>query len=100
MFFPLVTEPISVRIKPEVVRTKPNANITFECKASGHPIELVYWVHDARIVKANERVKISEDGLRLNIKNSQRDDQGVYQCFVSNTKDQGYGVAEYFIDGK
>nr|XP_049701279.1 Down syndrome cell adhesion molecule-like protein Dscam2 isoform X20 [Helicoverpa armigera] len=94
----IVTEPISVRIKPEVVRTKTNADVTFECKVSGHPIELVYWVHDAKVVKPNERLKISEDGLRLHIKNSQKDDQGVYQCFVSNTKDQAYGVSEYLID--
>lgn len=67
---------------------------------SGHPIELVYWVHDAKVVKPNERIKMSEDGLRLHIKNSQKEDQGVYQCFVSNTKDQAYGVSEYLIDGK
>ncbi|CAG9795734.1 unnamed protein product [Diatraea saccharalis] len=97
-FTVIVTEPISVRIKPEVLRSKVNTDVNFECKVSGHPIEIIYWVHDARVVKSNERIQLSEDGLRLHIKNSQKYDQGVYQCFVSNTRDQAYGIAEYVIN--
>ncbi|KAL4715024.1 hypothetical protein ACJJTC_003175, partial [Scirpophaga incertulas] len=95
----VVTEPISVRIKPEIVRSKLNSDINFECKVSGHPIEIIYWVHNAKVVKANGRIKLSEDGLRLHVKNSQLEDQGVYQCFVSNAKDQAYGIAEYVSSG-
>ncbi|XP_052755769.1 cell adhesion molecule Dscam2 isoform X4 [Galleria mellonella] len=94
----IVTDPISVRIKPEVVRTKTNSDVSFECKISGHPIEIVYWVHDARLLKSNDRIKVTEDGLRLHIKNSQIYDQGIYQCFASNSKDQAYGMAEYVIN--
>lgn len=81
-------------------RTKSNSDVTFECKVSGHPIEMVYWVHNARTLKASERVKLSEDGLRLHIKNTQVEDQGVYQCFASNSRDQAYGISEYVINGK
>ncbi|KAJ0174157.1 hypothetical protein K1T71_010303 [Dendrolimus kikuchii] len=94
-----VTEPISVRIKIEVQRTKPSCEVNFDCKIVGHPIELIYWIHDGRAVKPNERIKISEDSLRLHIKNLQEDDEGIYQCFASNTKDQAYGVAEFVLDG-
>ncbi|CAK1584556.1 unnamed protein product [Parnassius mnemosyne] len=94
----IITEPISVRIKPEVTRTKVNSNITFDCKVTGHPIEIVYWLHNGKVVKPNERVRISEDGFRIYIKNSQKNDEGVYQCFASNMRDQAYGIAEYTIE--
>ncbi|XP_063366960.1 cell adhesion molecule Dscam2 [Cydia amplana] len=93
-----VTEPISVRIKPEALRAKINSDIIFECKVSGHPIEKQYWVHNAKAVKPNERIRLSDDGLRIHIKSTQEEDQGVYQCFASNSRDQAYGVAEYLID--
>ncbi|XP_041984481.1 Down syndrome cell adhesion molecule-like protein Dscam2 isoform X2 [Aricia agestis] len=94
----LVTEPISVRIKPEVLRTKCNLSANFECKVSGHPIEVVYWIHNGKVVKSNQKVRVSEDGLRLHIRSSQQTDEGVYQCFASNTRDQAYGIAEFVID--
>ncbi|RVE48303.1 hypothetical protein evm_007054, partial [Chilo suppressalis] len=94
----IVTEPISVRIKPEVLRSKVNSDVNFECKVSGHPIEIIYWVHDARVLEANDRIQLSKDGLRLHIKNTQKHDQGIYQCFVSNARDQAYGIAEYVIN--
>ncbi|XP_068620593.1 cell adhesion molecule Dscam1 [Battus philenor] len=94
----VVTEPISVRIKPEVLRTKANSNITFECKVTGHPIEIVYWLHDGKVVTTSDRVRISEDGLRLHVKNTQANDEGVYQCFGSNMRDQAYAISEYTID--
>ncbi|XP_063830982.1 cell adhesion molecule Dscam2 [Ostrinia nubilalis] len=97
-FTVIVTEPISVRIKPEILRTKENSDINFECKVSGHPIEIIYWVHDASVVKSSERVKLSEDGLRLHIRNAQKDDQGIYQCFASNSRDQAYGLSEFVIN--
>ncbi|XP_063540746.1 cell adhesion molecule Dscam2 [Cydia strobilella] len=93
-----VTEPISVRIKPEALRTKINSDVIFECKVTGHPIEKQYWVHNAKAVKPNERIRLSDDGLRIHIKGTQKEDQGVYQCFASNSRDQAYGVAEYLID--
>ncbi|XP_026321143.1 Down syndrome cell adhesion molecule-like protein Dscam2 isoform X3 [Hyposmocoma kahamanoa] len=98
-FMLFVTEPISVRIKPEFLRAKLNSDVSFECKVTGHPLETKYWVHDGRIVKPNERLKISEDGLRLHIKNVQKDDQGIYQCFANNVRDQGYATAEFLVDG-
>ncbi|XP_049876724.1 Down syndrome cell adhesion molecule-like protein Dscam2 isoform X7 [Pectinophora gossypiella] len=94
----LVTEPISVRIKPEFLRAKLNSDVSFECKVSGHPVETVYWVHDGRVVKTSERTRLSDDGLRLHIKGAQRDDQGVYQCFASNSRDQAYGISEFLVD--
>ncbi|KAG7301434.1 hypothetical protein JYU34_014381 [Plutella xylostella] len=91
-----VTEPISVRVKPEVVRSKLKSNLTFECKISGHPVEQVHWVHDGRPLKPTERVQVSEDGLRIHISKMQKSDLGFYQCFASNSKDQAYGISELY----
>ncbi|XP_069361354.1 cell adhesion molecule Dscam1 isoform X3 [Maniola hyperantus] len=93
----IVTERISVRIQPEMLRTKFNIDVNFDCKVSGHPIEMVYWIHDGKVMKNSDRVRMSEDGLRLHIKNTQQNDQGIYQCFASNTRDQAYGTAEYVV---
>lgn len=71
-----------------------------ECKVTGHPVELVYWIHNGKVLKPSDRIKISEDSLRIHIRNSQKDDQGIYQCFASNSRDQAYGISEYIIDGK
>ncbi|CAH4030501.1 unnamed protein product [Pieris brassicae] len=94
----LVTESISVRIRPDTIRPKLNAYISMDCKISGHPIEVVYWIHDGKSVKDTDRIWVSEDRLRLHIKNTQINDQGIYQCFASNTRDQAYGIAEVLID--
>ncbi|XP_037873453.1 cell adhesion molecule Dscam2 isoform X2 [Bombyx mori] len=94
----IVTEPISVRTKPEVLRSKPKSDIALDCKVNGHPIELVYWLHNGRTLEPNERIEILEDGLRLHIKNTHKDDQGIYQCFASNARDQAYGMSEYLFD--
>lgn len=56
-------------------------------------------MHNGRVLDANDRIKISDDGLKLHIKNSQKTDNGIFQCFASNTRDQAYGVAEYLWDG-
>ncbi|CAG9123879.1 unnamed protein product [Plutella xylostella] len=95
-----VTEPISVRVKPEVVRSKLKSNLTFECKISGHPVEQVHWVHDGRPLKPTERVQVSEDGLRIHISKMQKSDLGFYQCFASNSKDQAYGISELYEDAE
>ncbi|VVC97977.1 unnamed protein product [Leptidea sinapis] len=73
-------------------------SVHFTLITAGYPIEVVYWIHDGKSVKDTERIRISEDRLRLHIKNIQINDQGIYQCFASNTRDQAYGISELLID--
>ncbi|GBP58825.1 Roundabout homolog 2 [Eumeta japonica] len=93
-----VTEPIAVRMIPEVLQTEINADATVECKISGHPVDVVYWVHDGKTLTHSDRVQTLEEGRRLHIKNLRREDDGIYQCFVSNSKEQAYATAELIFE--
>lgn len=87
-------------MKPDVLRPMLNSNVALDCKVSGHPIESVYWLHDGRSLQPHERLQISDDGFRVHITKCQKEDEGIYQCFASNSKDQAYGVAEITLEGK
>lgn len=88
-----------MHVKPDTVRPKLNSEVTLECKVSGHPIELVYWIHDGRPLTPTERVHVAEDGVRVHIMKTEKVDEGIYQCFASNSKDQAYGLAELTLEG-
>lgn len=60
----------------------------------------MYWIHDGKVLKDTDRIRISQDELRIHIKNTQSSDHGIYQCFASNSRDQAYGIYEFNSSGK
>ncbi|XP_073823327.1 tyrosine-protein phosphatase Lar isoform X4 [Musca autumnalis] len=57
---------------------------TMQCKATGNPTPVIYWIkNQTRVDMTNPRYSI-KDGA-LNIENSREEDQGKYECVAENS---------------
>jgi hypothetical protein len=56
--------------------------IQLQCNAFGSPTPSIYWLKDDQSVKSH--VDVSEDGTLLTIENADFQDEGRYQCVISN----------------
>ncbi|XP_077560689.1 cell adhesion molecule Dscam1-like [Haemaphysalis longicornis] len=111
----VVTAPLTARIEPSVqlVDTGRGANLT--CRAAGRPVRGILWTHNGIPVfpsapstilgsatrglptKATTKraMLLSNDVLRL--VSVEREDGGMYQCFVYNRDDSAQGTAQIII---
>ncbi|XP_075543789.1 cell adhesion molecule Dscam1-like [Dermacentor variabilis] len=81
----LVRPNASVVVLPEEARVDLGRAVTFNCSARGFrgAVASTWWVHDGAPLKANPpRVALRSDDQRLHIASVQREDAGIYQCFV------------------
>lgn len=69
-------------------------NAEFQCIISGSPVDKVIWMHDGKPLINDNRVEIHSDPHRLVLKKIQKEDHGMYQCFVSNEWEQVQSTAE------
>ncbi|XP_072417108.1 peroxidasin homolog isoform X3 [Chiloscyllium punctatum] len=77
--------------KPRITTQPQDADVTsgntvyFTCRAEGNPKPEIIWLrnNNALDMKYNPRLNLLDDGT-LMIKNTQEDDQGVYQCMAKN----------------
>lgn len=59
-----------------------------------HDLFQVFWLHNGKPVAPDGRVEIMVEPPRLTIHHLNKDDKGMYQCFVSNDWDQAQAVAQ------
>ncbi|XP_016891933.1 contactin-4 isoform X2 [Cynoglossus semilaevis] len=69
-----------------------NANLQWECKASGKPEPTYRWLKNGRRLSAEGRIHV-EDG-RLTISSISQSDSGMYQCVSENEHGALYASAE------
>ncbi|CAN8004178.1 unnamed protein product [Ixodes pacificus] len=79
----LVRLNVSVTVSPEEARAELTRPMTFNCTARGFRGGALSfsWLHDGS-VPAAPRFQLRADGQRLHLTSVQREDVGVYQCFV------------------
>uniref|UniRef100_A0A1I8NX96 protein-tyrosine-phosphatase n=1 Tax=Stomoxys calcitrans TaxID=35570 RepID=A0A1I8NX96_STOCA len=76
--FPVITQHPSTRVI-EVGHTA-----TMQCKATGNPTPLIYWIkNQTRVDMSNPRYSMKDGGLQ--IENSREEDQGKYECVAENS---------------
>ena len=90
---------MSVHIEPVDQTVDALKSAEINCTLTGHPIDLVSWVKDGRRLAFDSRVTLVSP-TRLVIREMKRQDQGMYQCFVSNRKEVVQGVAQLSLGGK
>ncbi|XP_037045508.1 Down syndrome cell adhesion molecule-like protein Dscam2 isoform X1 [Bradysia coprophila] len=89
-----VTAPLTAHLQPQVQTVDVDKDAQFQCIISGHPVHDINWLHDGKPILRDSRIEISTDPPRLFIKRVQKEDQGMYQCFVTNEWEQIQSTAE------
>ncbi|CRK92906.1 CLUMA_CG006322, isoform A, partial [Clunio marinus] len=89
-----VTAPLSVHLQPQNQVVDVDKNAEFQCIISGFPVGKVLWMHNGKPLIADGRVEINVDPSRLVLKKVQKEDQGMYQCFISNEWEELQSTAE------
>ncbi|XP_014256768.1 Down syndrome cell adhesion molecule-like protein Dscam2 [Cimex lectularius] len=88
-----VTAPLSVHIHPQTQVVDVGKEALLQCTPNGFPVTRVFWFHNGQPLTTDSKYKVSTNQL-LNISSISKDDQGMYQCFVSNDWDMAQAVAE------
>jgi len=72
----------------------------FNCTVSGHPITSVVWFKNGALLNTrDERITVQSDTV-LEITDIHRQDQGMYQCIVSNEETSSQGTSQLLLGGK
>ncbi|KAF4532569.1 hypothetical protein B566_EDAN008493 [Ephemera danica] len=92
-FSVLVNAPLGAHVTPAHATVDLGRSTEFTCSTVGHPVSSVVWTKDGVLLREALRVRfINKD--KLQIMSVQRDDQGMYQCFIRNEHDMAQGSAE------
>lgn len=89
-------EPLQVTIEPALSKNQLGDQVEFKCSYTGRPkAKNLSWYKNGRKLEESNRFKIlydlsdsylSKDYSKLVIYDIQREDAGIYQCFVSNSE--------------
>ncbi|GIY65658.1 down syndrome cell adhesion molecule [Caerostris darwini] len=91
--------PLSAQVLPKVQSVDVGKSATFNCSTTGHPVVTIEWMKDGMPLRAGSRIEFpSRDVVHLTY--VQRDDKGMFQCFVSNDFDSAQGTAQLTLGGE
>ncbi|XP_064480479.1 cell adhesion molecule Dscam1-like [Ornithodoros turicata] len=88
-----VTAPLEANLLPPIQTVDVGQSVAFNCSAKGHPIRSVIWYKNQHPLEPSTRVSVLPPGL-LRIASVQRDDTGMYQCYLNNEADSAEAAAE------
>ncbi|XP_046582612.1 Down syndrome cell adhesion molecule homolog [Haliotis rubra] len=89
----VVTSSLSVHIVPQEQTVDAGKTAEFNCSVFGHPVDTISWYKNGYLLLLTPRISVQSETL-LRIEDVRRQDQGMYQCFVSNDKSKAQGVAQ------
>ncbi|XP_044744906.1 Down syndrome cell adhesion molecule-like protein Dscam2 isoform X2 [Coccinella septempunctata] len=89
-----ITAPLSAHVQPQVQVVDVGKEASFQCIPNGFPVSQVSWMHNGKPVAPDSRVEVMVNPPRLTLRHLNKEDRGMYQCFVSNNWDQGQAIAE------
>lgn len=91
----LVRETLTVHVDPPYQTVDVGKSATFVCNVSGHPIHAINWKKDLQPVLNAGRSIVTRDTLRIST--VEREDRGMYQCFVYNDKESAQGTSQLIL---
>lgn len=89
------SEKLKVHVTPQFQVMNAGSAASFQCKASGHPIEKIMWTVNGKSVAPNLAKKNT-----VTIQSVQRSDEGMYQCFVISDRNTIQGTAQLKLGSK
>ncbi|KAG1671037.1 Down syndrome cell adhesion molecule-like protein Dscam2 [Nymphon striatum] len=91
----IVKEKLDAYITPSIYVANSGEHFNLTCNVKGHPVENVFWMFNGEKVVNNNFMRASEKILYLNSSRSQN--EGMYQCFVSNKWDNSQSAAQVIL---
>jgi hypothetical protein len=109
-----VTSPLIVQVVPSVLTVDIGKSAEFTCWTNspdeaasfpGPPVSSstarqITWRKDGNEIRSNSKLSVAVSGEILRISNIQREDKGIYQCFVKSDSDMVQASAELRLGGK
>ncbi|XP_055679736.1 cell adhesion molecule Dscam2 isoform X1 [Lutzomyia longipalpis] len=89
-----VSAPLTAHLQPQVQTVDVDRDAHLQCIVSGFPVQDIVWLHDGKPILRDNRIEIHSEPPRIIIKRVQKDDQGMYQCLVTNDWEQIQSTAE------
>ena len=71
---------------------------TLRCVADSNPPATILWRKDGLVLSSNTRISLNQQTLQ--IYNLQREDYGVYQCFVTRGNREVQATAQLRLGGE
>ena len=90
--------PLSSTITPATQVIDSGETATFNCTVQGNPIKMVEWFKDGELLADDDRI-IYQSSTLLYINDVQRKDQGMYQCFITDGKEEVQGTSQLLLGG-
>nr|XP_042906185.1 Down syndrome cell adhesion molecule-like protein 1 homolog [Parasteatoda tepidariorum] len=90
---------LSVSLHPSQITTESGRSATLNCSVQGYPVHSITWLKDARHLITSNRVRLIANQV-LHITSVQREDQGMYQCFVYGSQQSIQSGAQLILSGK
>ncbi|XP_022240704.1 Down syndrome cell adhesion molecule-like protein 1 homolog isoform X2 [Limulus polyphemus] len=87
---------LQVRIEPHSLVVLSGGVATLTCSIVGHPIDSIVWTKNFRPLVANRRVNLQGRNV-LYINSVNKEDQGMYQCFVYSRGDSQQATAQLVV---
>jgi len=109
-----VSSPLNVQVVPGMLTVDVGKSAEFSCWTNSpfevfqqHPSpqsplagKQVTWRKDGLEIRPNSVLSFSMSGDKLRIANVQREDRGIYQCFVKSDSDMAQASAELRLGGR
>lgn len=90
---------MTIQVSPKIQTVDVGQAAAMNCIANGYPPTTSFvWFKNGRPIATNDRVSFTA-GKILTISNAQREDQGIYQCFIKS-ETSAYGAAELRLGSK
>ncbi|XP_049816620.1 Down syndrome cell adhesion molecule-like protein Dscam2 [Schistocerca nitens] len=89
-----VTAPLSAHVQPQSQVVDVGKEASFMCIPGGYPITRVSWYRNGKPIVPDSRFEITSSPEKLSVKPLQKEDHGMYQCFVSNEWEMAQATAE------
>ncbi|XP_068083883.1 cell adhesion molecule Dscam1 [Anabrus simplex] len=89
-----VTASLSVHVQPQSQVVDVGKEAVFQCIPGGYPVLRVSWFHNGKPLVRGSRIEVTSTPEKLSIRPIQKEDHGMYQCFVSNEWEMAQATAE------
>ena len=88
-----ISAPLDAHIQPSTQVIDLNKEAHLVCTITGTPQSTVLWLKDGQPLRTGSRVRLVSK-TQVKITSLNKDDRGMYQCFVKNDFDSAQGTAE------